>query len=187
MFESTAQLPESHYSYNSHARGLFDECIEARASWNNTEFRGQYCTVFFRMEKMLPEELEENNPATDENKRNNWKSILRFLPWAYDGPILKEPKARDVDYYSRYLPSMDYCIPSSCSAEDFRSSIAQLVGSRTIGNSTYDGVMYYNSKVTLTDERYCYTQEKIEAAPNFDGPDIAFMYNLSLMLLILYT
>ena len=175
MFESTAQLPEAwHYSGSYHARGLFDECIEAKASWTNTEFRGQYCTVFFGSEKVLPEELEETDPAT-ENQRSNWVSILQFFQWLYNGPSLKEPKARDTDYYSRYLPSMDYCIPSSCSAEDFRSSIAQLIGSRTIDNRTYDGVNYYYSSVTLTDERYCYTQEKIEAPPNFDGPDIAFM------------
>ena len=178
VFESTAQLLESNYSGSYDARGLFDERIEAKAFWNNTEFRGQYCTVFFCSKKVLPEELEENNLAMDENKRKNWMSILQFLPWAYNSPILKEPKARDVDYYSRYLATMDYCIPSSCSAEDFRSSIAQLVGSRTMGNSTNDGVIYYDSKVTLTDERYCYAQEKIEAAPNFDGPDIAVMYHI---------
>ena len=174
VFESIAQIPESDYSGSYHARGLFDECIEAKASWNNTEFSGQYCTVFFRTEKVLPEELDETNPAT-ENKRNSWMSIFQFLPWVYNGPILKEPKARDTDYYSRQLLSMDYCIPSSCSAEDFRSSIAQLIGSKTIDNITYDGVIYYNSMVTLTDERYCYTQEKTEAASNLDGLDIAVM------------
>ena len=130
---------------------------------------------FFRKEKVLPEEMEETNPSIDENKRNSWASILQFLPWAYNGPIMKEPK-RGTLIITRYIwPASTICIPSSCSTEDFHSSIAQLVGSRTIDNSTYDGIIYYNSMVTLTDERYCYTQEKIAAAPNLDGPNIAVM------------
>lgn len=176
VFESTAQLPEAfQYSGNYHARGLFDECISAKASWTDTAFQGQYCTVFFDSAPVMPDELMETNPAESEDKSTNWVSILQFLEWLYDGPSLKEPKVRDTDYYSKYLPSMDYCIPSSCTVEDFRSSIAQLVGSRTIDNNTYNGTDYYESMVTVTDDRYCYTKEKIEAAPKFDGPDIAVM------------
>ena len=173
-------MPEALYGNgNFHSRGLFEQCLSVQSDWNGVQsFQGKYCTVFFGSDIVLPGELEDaSSLEKEENKesKTNWVSILQFLQWLYAGPSLKEPKVKDTDYYSQYLPSLDYCIPSSCTVEDFRTSIAQLVGSRTIDNVTVDGVSYYTSMVTITDDNYCYTREKIATPPKFDGPDIAMM------------
>ena len=124
----------------------------------------------------MPWELEEETPAGDEmQQRTNWVGILQVLEWLFNGPKLKQPKVRDTDRNSRYLAGLDYCSPSSCSAEDFRLSIAQLIGSRAIDNTTYNDTNYYTSMVAVNDDNYCYTTEQIKATPNFDGPDIAVM------------
>lgn len=177
MYESTGQFPEAfYYTGNYHAQGLFDECLSVQATWTNTSFRGKYCTVFFDSALVMPWELEEETPAGDEmQQRTNWVGILQVLEWLYNGPKLKEPKVRDTDRNSRYLAGLDYCIPSSCSAEDFRLSIAQLIGSRAIDNTTYNDTNYYTSMVAVNDDNYCYTTEQMNATPNFDGPDIAVM------------
>jgi hypothetical protein len=177
VYESTGKFPEAlYYSGNFHGLGLFDECVAVQADWTNTSFQGKYCTVFFDSDLVMPEELEEENPVTgDEMQRTNWVGILQVLEWLYNGPKLKEPKVRDTDLNSRYLAALDYCIPSSCTAQDFRLSIAQLIGSRAIDNTTYNDTNYYTSMVAVNDDNYCYTAEQIKATPNFDGPDIAVM------------
>lgn len=127
VYESTGKLPEAlHYSGNLHGQGLFDECLSVQAYWTNTSFQGQYCTVFFDSALVVPWELEEEGSENNEAKGNNWVGVLQALEWLYDGPKLKQPKVRDTDRNSRYLAASDYCIPSSCTAEDFRLSIAQL-------------------------------------------------------------
>lgn len=178
MFESTAKLPEGIYGGgNVHSNGLYDECINVQAEWTNTSFQGQYCTVYFETALVMPEELANETSHTTENlmQRSNWLSVFEALMLQYNGPTLKQPKVRETDALSKYLPSTDFCIPSSCSWEDFQSSVAQIVGSRTTGNTTVDGKFYYTSVVTITDERHCYTKEKINTAPNFDGAEIAML------------
>lgn len=177
VFESTGKLPEAwHGSGNLHGLGLFDECLSV-GHWAEMPFHGQYCTVFFDSALVMPWELEEPSPKkinseNNEMQRNNWVGILQGLELLYNGPRLKEPKVRSSDPNSKNLMALDYCIPSSCSAQDFRSSVAQLVGSRVIGNTTYDGNFYYTSMVTINDENYCYTTEKIHAPPKYNGADI---------------
>lgn len=172
------KLPEGlFYGGNVHANGLFDECIGVQAEWTSTSFQGQYCTVFLEEALVMPWELENEpkDPNGNQMGRANWLTIFQSLAWLYDGPALKQPKVRDTDLSSKYLPSVDFCIPSSCSVDDFRSAIAQLIGSRVIGNTTKDGEFYYTSMVAVTDENYCYTKQKITASQNLDGPEIAVM------------
>lgn len=54
-----------------------------------------------------------------------------------------------------------------------------MIGSRAIDNTTYEGNSYYTSMVAVSDDKYCYTKEKTNAIPDFDGPDIAVMYYTS--------
>lgn len=177
VFESTGKLPDGLFnSLNLHANGHFDECINVQAEWTQTSFTGKYCTVFLDSARVMPDELEDENNQVDSDQRSNWLSIFEALVWLYDGPTLKEPKVRDTDRNSKYLPSADFCIPSSCSMEDFRYAVAQLIGSRAIDNFTdEEGNNYYTSMVAITDEKYCYTKESIKATPQFDGADIAVM------------
>lgn len=160
-------------SHNRHVTGSFEECLSIEVNWTETSFQGQYCTVFLEEDIVSPEELDDENLQVEDQEPNG---ILRYLFSQHHGPKLKKPKVSNTEPSSRGLPSVDFCIPSSCSVEDFRSAIAQLVGSGTIGNITSEeGVVYHTSIVTKTDDKYCYTKKKVAAAPEFDGPDIAVM------------
>lgn len=175
MFESTGKLPEGLFgSGNLHANGLFEECIRVQADWTNTSFQGKYCTVYLDSELVMPWELAEETEQIPED-RTNVLSIFESLVWLYNGPTLKQPKVRDTDIYSKYLSSIDFCIPSSCTMEDFRSAVAELIGSRAIDNVTYNGESFYTAMVSITDERHCYTKESLAATPKFNGADIAVM------------
>ena len=52
------------------------------------------------------------------------------------------------------MPSVSFCIPSSCSASDLRSAVAQRVGHRSINGINH-------TIVTITSEDYCNTESKI--------------------------
>ena len=176
MFESTGKVPEAIAgSGNLHAYGLFEECLSVQADWTSTSFQGKYCTVFLGADLVSPDEVEDTSIPNQVDSKTNWLGVMKAIAWLYNGPTLKEPRIRDTDKNSRYLPSVDFCIPSSCSFEDFRSAVAQQVGSRAIGNTTVDGVFYYTSIVTITDEKYCYTKESVASSPKFNGSDIAVM------------
>lgn len=113
-------------------------------------FQGQYCSVFFK----------------EEHK-------FRLLS---EAELVEE---RDGDLNTFTLPRVGFCIPSSCSPSDFRSSIAQLAGRNRIGGNRT------TSLTVITDENYCYTQNKINSSvlvQQFDWIDIAVLYILKLKL-----
>lgn len=71
---------------------------------------------------------------------------------------------------------VDFCIPSSCSAGDFRRAISGFVGQEIIYTNVDDlNETGHYSIVTYADDDGCYTRETVDAIPNFDGPDIAVM------------
>ena len=68
---------------------------------------------------------------------------------------------------------VDFCIPSSCSADDFRRAVSGFVGQEVIYTNVDDNnETHYYSIVTYADDGWCYTREMVDATPNFDGPDI---------------
>lgn len=88
---------------------------------------------------------------------------------------IERDKQRDGDDYTFKLPRVGFCIPSSCSSSDFRSSVSQLINKNAalVTNRT-------SSIVIITDENYCFTKKKISessAYSQFDGPDIAVLYS----------
>lgn len=159
---------------------MFDECLSVNVDIPYvTSFQGRYCSVFF---KAIPvEESELNFTAPSYGKKDaylprlNLLSAWQLAEWHYDGPRLKSPMEFNTDLESRYQLSNDFCIPSSCSVEDFRKAVAQLVGQGTVGNATDGEKVIYYSAATYTDENYCYTAKEIEASPQFDGPDITVL------------
>jgi len=79
-------------------------------------------------------------------------------------------KQQNSDGHTFKLPRVGFCIPSSCSSSDFRSSVSQMIDRKSLAVSNVN-----SSIVTINDENYCYTRNKIEQAAQFDGPDIAVM------------
>jgi len=125
--------------------GLFDECISVESPL----FQGQYCSIFFKVAK-LPTFQTSNDGNVGE------KSQVKFT------------EERDGDGNTYSLPRVGFCIPSSCSPIDFRSSIAQLVDH----NRLDAGTSQTNSLISVvTDENYCYTRKKIDSQ-QFDALDI---------------
>lgn len=161
MQESSGQLPPGLFgALNFQADGLFDECKAVRAP----SFNGQYCKVFFKNAPVDQTEIIPLLSSHEEfNERSNFITIFQLL-----GQLLAsgrvEPKMSGVGPYTFVLPSISFCLPSSCSAADLGKAVAELVGSYVIAN---------NSIVTVTDEQYCF--KDINDKPGFDGPDITVM------------
>ena len=76
MYQSTGQ--ETQGTLRSY--GLFDECVDTQGP-NSTDgssilFNGQYCSVFFNLEVVRPDELDNRtilNTTSDlRQQRTNW-------------------------------------------------------------------------------------------------------------------
>jgi hypothetical protein len=159
--ESTGDLPPGLFgSYNIHADGLFDECLVVRAPG----FDGQYCSVFLQPVAVDQSEILPPSESTsnEDQERINFITIFQLLGLL--GPDRVEPKVSTADAYTYTLPSISFCLPSSCSAADLGQAVAELIGSYVIANS---------SIVTVTDEQYCFKESY--DPPNIDGPGITVM------------
>ena len=206
VYETTGKFPDSMGMFDqerTQSTGLFDEClsVQAQYSTNNSlisSFKGKYCTVSFTLESAQLNEVED---VTDEAL--NWKVkdswlVSNQLPWQWfsqKSPIVEEtaemsrkrmkmkvPKLRPVKKFGQFPnyrePSIGYCIPSSCSGEDFGLSVAQLIGKNVLTNVTLEDKLYSNASiVTLASDNYCYTQEDYDVGLplNFDTADWAIL------------
>lgn len=108
-------------------------------------FRDNTVQYFFYSELIMPDELvdEIDELKVEAKSKSNWLAMFEVLMLLYNGAALKQPKVRDTDSSIKYLMRTDFCIPSSCTFEDFRSSVAQLIGSRVIGNTSTPPLMGY--------------------------------------------
>ena len=91
-------------------------------------------------------------------------------------PKLIETKAFETNDNVLNYPAVDFCLPSSCSSEDIRRAVSEFVGQEVI--FTYKDeldIIHRYSIATYVGDDWCYTREKVDAPPNFDGPDIAVM------------
>lgn len=136
MYESSGRMVENliYIEGNSdvhHETGLFDGCVSVRP--DGIPFQGQYCTVFFGLKQV-----------DSDGNVENWKE--------------EEP----IESSSNFIkPSIGFCLPSTCSARDLRSAVAQQVGYRASNGKNF-------SIVAISSEDYCYTQEKILANGTVD-------------------
>ena len=211
MYEASGKFPDSSgelYRWNKiQSTGFFDECLRVEAD----SFQGKYCTAMFTLEPLKSYEIQDDMAPSSTLNQNSWVANYQ-LPreWfvadddsqsssasaAAAGPVVKNPKSRpfkDPGYLLPFrLPSIGYCIPSSCSGDEFASALAQLVGRRAVrtpgGNSKAaedaaadaDGAkqqarQQYKAIVTLAGDNYCYTREMVESVPDFDAGDICYM------------
>lgn len=155
--ESSGQLPPGLFgSFNVQADGLFDECQAVQAP----HFNGQYCKVFF---KTAPVDQSELLPPEELNERSNYITFFQILG-KFLGSDRVEPKFAEASSYTYMLPSISFCLPSSCSATDLGQAVGELVGSYVIANK---------SVVTVTDEQYCFKEDN--EPPPFDSATITVM------------
>ncbi|KZS08085.1 putative Nose resistant to fluoxetine protein, partial [Daphnia magna] len=123
--ESSGQLPPGLFgSFNVQADGLFDECQAVQAP----RFNGQYCKVFFKTAPVDQSELIPPESQTEEqNERSNYITLFQILG-TFFGSDRVEPKLSGANSYTYLLPSISFCLPSSCSANDLGHAVAELVG-----------------------------------------------------------
>ena len=148
VYESSGRLVEDliHIEGSDnvhHESGLFDECLSVESDGIN--FQGKYCTVFFGLK----------------HKENDGGST----PLDWDDSDEEEINENMSNFQK---PSVGFCLPSTCSAGDLRSAVAQLVaaGHRVINEKNF-------SIVAMSNEKYCYTLEKIHArSTTFDNPTL---------------
>lgn len=124
-----------------HESGLFDGCVSVQP--DGISFNGQYCTVFFGLKEVTQAKIGKHQTEFTSDTVEEYK----------------EPNESLSNYQS---PSVGFCLPSTCSASDLRSAIANQLGYRVIGDRNF-------SIVVNADENYCYTHEKIhENGATFD-------------------
>jgi hypothetical protein len=160
--ESSGQLPPGLFgSFNFQADGLFDECQAVKTP----DFDGQYCKVFFKTAPVNQSEIvPQKSTGEEQSERSNFITIFQLLGIRFLGTDRVDPKLSAADAYSHLLPSVSFCLPSSCSAVDLGQAVAELIGSYVIANK---------SIVTITDEQYCF--EESNSPPALDGATITVM------------
>lgn len=187
MYETSGKFPKSYgkqgpqQNIRSISTGLFDECLTVEAQWSESNFQGQYCTAIFALEPVDKTDVMNKSVIND-----NWIAMYQLPHWFVNNQeseqMLKNPKTKSEDttshFYVLTLPSISYCIPSSCSGQDFATAVAEQVGRSVLTNVTSTGGLFYSSAsiVTIAGDKYCYTRSTAEGTPDFDGSDIAVMY-----------
>ena len=140
MYESSGSLTDKLIETNSgnlyHDMGLFGECLAAvdpiRDSGIIGSFKAKYCTVFFH-QKQPPNNSSVGGEGQEMMSSNEGEPLNNTSNFVY--------------------PSVAFCIPSTCSARELRSAVANRVR--------------HLSLVSVTSEDFCYTAEKIETNRTF--------------------
>lgn len=156
MYESSGRLEEDLIYSGSgnihHETGLFDQCVSIQP--DDVPFQGQYCTVFFGLNGLFPKEIVDNY-LSDPSLIND------EVRYRKEG----EPN-QNVSAYQ--MPSVSFCLPSTCSVRDLRWAVAQRVGHRLVNNMNL-------SLVTISNEDYCYTRQKLDDSKIPDTPTLVVM------------
>lgn len=153
--------------------GLFDQCISSGSQ--TEEIKGQYCSIFIKAQPL-------QKPYSLEDFNINGKSET--------GLELKTPRMsvakRQKNYHTPVNQAdvvVGLCLPSSCSAQDVRNAVAQMIGRNTfhLVRKTHESDDANNQKLlysllSSTHDDFCYTKSKILEAGSHDGLSIAFMY-----------
>ena len=146
---------------------MFDECLAVRATNDrtNTNFKGQYCTVYFR--PTLAALKNDTNLQPRSSEMDRWLSFAELLSIK---TAHTAPQATDSEYLDYILSqSSAFCLPSSCSATDLRQAMADMVGQFAISDDRSESAV---SILTATDQRQCYVDSE---APQLDGADYAVL------------
>ncbi len=88
-------------------------------------------------------------------------------------PPSQNRESEPYDYMSNFrMPSVSFCIPSTCNARDFRSAVAQLLNGHRIVNGRNLSI------VAVTNEDYCYNRNKTNDS-KFDSLSIFTLYGVA--------
>ena len=159
MFESSGQLPPGLFGAgNYHADGLFDECQAVRSPI----FNGQYCSVYFKPEIVDQSKIIPAPPSSykeQQEGRSNFITIFQILGilGQISGAGRVEPKLAGINSATYVLPSVSFCIPSSCTAGDLSSAVAHRLHHQ----------FNHFSLASVTSEDFCYTKDKIRSDSQF--------------------
>lgn len=186
--DASGSFSREYYDSGSEVRqvnGLYDECLAIRAP---SGFTGKYCKAYFK-----PVAVNASS-GTFEPLNFLWKkqqpmpitlnsifTLVQFLGLFFASHADRSEFSSRVSPIAlqenkRNLPSVAFCVPSSCSAEDVGRSLSQQMGKYLVGNN--------RSFLTIIDESDCSYRkpdgsnrpaEKLPLSATFDGPDIAFM------------
>jgi len=174
MHESSGDFPEGVFgNFQLHGVGLFDECLAVEAP---SGFRGKYCTVYFGSKEIGPEDIVNGTIDSmfplNSVERGSWITFYQLLSLLAGqlGAQTINPQVADANPGTYGSPSVGLCIPSSCSAEDIRTAVSELVGRVALSNMAV---------VTTTDDNYCFVQS--DQGPSFDAADISVLTLLSLI------
>ena len=135
MYESSGSLTDKLIETNSgnlhHDMGLFGECLAAVDPIRDHDiigsFQAKYCTVFFHPK-----------PSTNNS----------FAGAGDEAQEINSSQGEPLNNTSNFVyPSVAFCIPSTCSARELRSAVADRVR--------------HLSLVSVTSEDFCYTPETI--------------------------
>ena len=156
MYESSGRFEEELIFTGTgniyHDSGLFDECISVNP--DEVAFQGQYCTVFFGLNRI---------PLRDvvDRYRNVSSLASDEIRHSKDG----EPNE---NYSAFKMPSISFCLPSTCNATQLRWAVTQLIEHHFIDKMNA-------SLVAITNEEYCYTQDSINISKKLDSLTIAVL------------
>ena len=168
MYESTAKFPEGLFQRplpNTHAVGLFDECKAVRAEEH--DFVGRYCNVNVGL-RQLDNSTTSTLSFVNISDEQYMPLIMSLINGGTDDeiePIVDMARPTTLGY-----PSMSFCVPSSCTAFDLRTAVAELIGSFAL---SVPGEEEKYSLVTYLDDRLCFADT--DPPPEFTAGDIAVM------------
>lgn len=156
MYESSGRFEEELIFSGTgniyHDSGLFDDCISVKSE--DIAFQGQYCTVFFGLNGISRREVVDR---------------YRNVSSLESDEIRHSKEGEPNENVSAFLmPSISFCLPSSCNASQLRWAIGQRLGHRYIDNRNV-------SLVAITNEEYCYTRNKISESQKLDNLTIVAM------------
>ena len=154
MYESSGHLSHKIIETTSgnvhHDMGLFDECLAAiDSNDDNVSFQAKYCTVFFNTHKPNEQTSQESELLYSDEKRDLFDYSYTFVK-----------------------PSVSFCIPSTCGAQDLRSAISHLVRNLSV--------------VPISTEDYCHTRESIKVGNRTFNTGAIITWYTSIIIFIIH-
>jgi hypothetical protein len=125
--------------HDHHESGFFDECLLVES--DGVPFQGQYCTVFFKLQSVE----DAGDHVNNFNGEKETESIFTY-----------------------HKPTVGFCLPSTCSANDLNSAVSQFLGFRIVHDRNF-------SVVAISDENNCCSKEKIQSSSIFDNLTIIIL------------